>query len=295
MERSRGLDGGTLKLIAAALMLTDHVGSILLPEVLALRCIGRLAFPLFAFFIAEGYARTRNFWKYLLRMAVFAVIAEVPFDLTGGSVWDPDRQNVLLTFCIALLALRGLDRAAAMGRRRAVFGRGGGAGGGLCRGAAAAGGLRRLGRSDRGAVLSVQGREIREAVAARGHGGAERRVHRQHEGGGIWRGGAHTGCWRWLALPLIWTYNGEAGVNRPVALGVLCVLSGASAGAGGHTSLDIRRTVMAKNKEEKTNVMRTLEQKKIAYTAKTYPHGEGDPIDGVSVAKGRGAGCGNGI
>ena len=42
---------------------------------------------------------------------------------------------------------------------------------------------------------------------------------------------------------------------------------------------------MAKNKEEKTNVMRTLEQKKIAYTAKTYPHGEGDAIDGVSVAK----------
>lgn len=109
MERSRGLDGGALKLIAAALMLTDHVGSILLPEVLALRCIGRLAFPLFAFFIAEGYARTRDFWKYLLRMAAFAVIAEVPFDLTGGSVWDPDRQNVLLTFCIALLALRGLD------------------------------------------------------------------------------------------------------------------------------------------------------------------------------------------
>lgn len=42
---------------------------------------------------------------------------------------------------------------------------------------------------------------------------------------------------------------------------------------------------MAKNKEEKTNVMRTLEQKKIAYTAKTYPHGEGGPIDGVSVAR----------
>lgn len=42
---------------------------------------------------------------------------------------------------------------------------------------------------------------------------------------------------------------------------------------------------MAKNKEEKTNVMRTLEQKKIAYMAKTYPHGEGDAIDGVSVAR----------
>ena len=42
---------------------------------------------------------------------------------------------------------------------------------------------------------------------------------------------------------------------------------------------------MAKNKEEKTNVMRTLEQQKIAYPAKSYPHGEGDPIDGVSVAR----------
>ena len=42
---------------------------------------------------------------------------------------------------------------------------------------------------------------------------------------------------------------------------------------------------MAKNKEKKTNVMRTLEQKKVSYTAKTYPHGEGDAIDGVSVAK----------
>ena len=42
---------------------------------------------------------------------------------------------------------------------------------------------------------------------------------------------------------------------------------------------------MARNKEEKTNVMRTLEQKKIGYIAKTYPHGDGDPIDGVSVAR----------
>lgn len=109
MERSRGLDGGTLKLLAAGFMLIDHVGSILLPQVLLLRCIGRLAFPMFAFFIAEGYVRTRNFWKYLWRMAVFAAIAEVPFDLTGGSAWDPDRQNVLVTFCIALLMLRGLD------------------------------------------------------------------------------------------------------------------------------------------------------------------------------------------
>ena len=42
---------------------------------------------------------------------------------------------------------------------------------------------------------------------------------------------------------------------------------------------------MAKHKEEKTNVMRTLEQKKISYTAYTYPHEEGVPVDGATVAR----------
>ena len=81
MERSRGLDGGALKGIAAALMLTDHVGAILLPEVLALRCVGRLAFPIFAFFIAEGYAHTRNFGRYIRRLAILAVLSELPSNL----------------------------------------------------------------------------------------------------------------------------------------------------------------------------------------------------------------------
>lgn len=119
MERSRGLDGGTLKGIAAALMLTDHVGAILLPEVLALRCVGRLAFPIFAFFIAEGYAHTWNFGRYIRRLAILAVVSEIPFNLENGAVFDPARQNVLFTFCLALLTLRGLE---ALGRERG-FGR----------------------------------------------------------------------------------------------------------------------------------------------------------------------------
>ena len=45
---------------------------------------------------------------------------------------------------------------------------------------------------------------------------------------------------------------------------------------------------MAKNKEEKTNVMRVLEQKKIAYTPHSYPHEEGAAVDGVTVAKSMG-------
>ena len=45
---------------------------------------------------------------------------------------------------------------------------------------------------------------------------------------------------------------------------------------------------MAKNKEEKTNVMRVLEQKKIAYSAHTYPHEEGVAVDGITVAQSMG-------
>lgn len=124
MERSRGLDGGALKGIAAALMLTDHVGAILLPEVLALRCVGRLAFPIFAFFIAEGYAHTRDFGRYFRRLAILAVMSEIPFNLENGAVFDLTRQNVLFTFCLALLTLRGLE---ALGRERG-FGRWAGCG-----------------------------------------------------------------------------------------------------------------------------------------------------------------------
>ncbi len=109
MEQSKGLDGGTLKLIAAALMLADHVGAILLPETVILRCIGRLAFPIFAFFVAEGYTHTRSFGRYLLRMAIWAAVSEIPFNLENGAVFDLTRQNVLWTFCLALLTLRGLE------------------------------------------------------------------------------------------------------------------------------------------------------------------------------------------
>ena len=41
---------------------------------------------------------------------------------------------------------------------------------------------------------------------------------------------------------------------------------------------------MAKQKDEKTNVMRILDQKEIPYTPHTYPHEEGEAVDGVTVA-----------
>ena len=210
MERSRGLDGGVLKGIAAALMLTDHVGAILLPEVLALRCVGRLAFPIFAFFIAEGYAHTRDFGRYFRRLAILAVVSEIPFNLENGAVFDPTRQNVLFTFCLALLTLRGLE---ALGRERG-FGRWAGCGLVLAAGFAA-GELLRTDYGGWGVVtvallyLCRDGKYAKlwlllamAAVNGLGMGSLTMPV---------FGGEMPIQIFAVAALPVIWLYNGQAG------------------------------------------------------------------------------------
>lgn len=210
MERSRGLDGGVLKGIAAALMLTDHVGAILLPEVPVLRCVGRLAFPIFAFFIAEGYAHTRDFGRYFRRLAILAVVSEIPFNLENGSVFDLTRQNVLFTFCLALLTLRGLE---ALGRERG-FGRWAGCGLVLAAGFAA-GELLRTDYGGWGVVtvallyLCRDGRYAKlwlllamAAVNGLGMGSLTMPV---------FGGEMPIQIFAVAALPMIWLYNGQAG------------------------------------------------------------------------------------
>ena len=95
----------TLQIIAMATMLIDHIGAFLLGNLFVMRLIGRLAFPIFAFFIAEGCEKTRHFLRYIGRVALFAVLSEIPFDLAHGTWWDTDNQNVLWTFLLAMLCI----------------------------------------------------------------------------------------------------------------------------------------------------------------------------------------------
>ena len=99
------MTGIVLKYIAMASMLIDHIGATFFPEMIWLRCIGRLAFPIFAFFVAEGCEKTHDIKRYALRMVIFAVLSEFPFDLRQGVLWNPDSQNVLWTFLVAILAI----------------------------------------------------------------------------------------------------------------------------------------------------------------------------------------------
>ena len=112
-KRTSGLNARALQWIALLLMLIDHAGRIIAKPIdpawyEIMTSIGRLAFPIFAFQIAEGCIHTSNFKKYALRLAVFAIIAEIPFNMmeTGLYPLNWKHQNVLFTLLVGLLVLR---------------------------------------------------------------------------------------------------------------------------------------------------------------------------------------------
>lgn len=119
--RRFGISSSTLKIIAMVAMVIDHAAvALIMPYMEAVygynesfvfaddicRYIGRLAFPIFCFLLVQGYLHTRNVRKYATRLAVFAVLSEVPFDLAGSGKWvDFGAQNVLWTLLLGLLTI----------------------------------------------------------------------------------------------------------------------------------------------------------------------------------------------
>lgn len=97
----------SLHILAMFFMLCDHLWATVIPGSNWLTCIGRIAFPIFAFLIVEGYTHTRNLKKYVMRLLLCAALSEIPFDLVmGGRAFYPFHQNVLWTFLIALGLIR---------------------------------------------------------------------------------------------------------------------------------------------------------------------------------------------
>lgn len=103
VKKKIGISSATLHVIAMLLMLCDHAWGTILGQYIFLNDIGRIAYPIFAFMIVEGFFHTSNLKKYLLRLFIFALISELPFNLmTNGVIIYPYHQNVMWTFIIAL-------------------------------------------------------------------------------------------------------------------------------------------------------------------------------------------------
>lgn len=98
-----------LKLIACVTMLLDHIGAAVYHST-ALRIIGRVSFPIYCFLLAEGIRRTRSPQKYLLRLTMGALLAEIPFDLLFYGKLTLEAQNVMLTLFLGAAMLLAVQR-----------------------------------------------------------------------------------------------------------------------------------------------------------------------------------------
>lgn len=105
-KENSGMTTFLMKWIAVLTMITDHVGRMFFPDIHIFNIIGRIAFPLFAFLLVEGFVHTGNLKKYMLRMLIFACISEIPYDLAMQETWlEFSRQNTIWTLTLGLLML----------------------------------------------------------------------------------------------------------------------------------------------------------------------------------------------
>jgi hypothetical protein len=127
--REKYVSGSTLKIIAVISMLIDHVGAGILGRVIMagglgydyaalvkvyrlMRGVGRIAFPIYCFLLVEGFMHTRDVKKYAMRLAIFSIISEIPFDLAFWSRLSyPGHQNVFFTLFLGLCAMSGMEYA----------------------------------------------------------------------------------------------------------------------------------------------------------------------------------------
>lgn len=100
-----GLTNNQLKIVAMVSMLLDHVGLLFFPGVSIFRILGRIAFPIFAYMIAEGCRYTKNRWKYLGMIAGMGIVFQIVYFVAMQSLY----QGILVTFSLAIITIYSID------------------------------------------------------------------------------------------------------------------------------------------------------------------------------------------
>ncbi len=102
-----GVSSNALKILGAIFMLLDHVGYMLFPNLSYLRVIGRLAFPIFAYMIAEGCRYTKNKLRYFLTIFILGFLCQLVYFLYDGQLY----MSILITFSLSILLIYSLQFA----------------------------------------------------------------------------------------------------------------------------------------------------------------------------------------
>lgn len=103
------LTSSTIYLIAAFAMLLDHAKHIGLLESITFNMIGRIAYPIFAYFIVVGISKTHNIERYIIRLSVAAILAEIPFNvMCTGQLFSLNYQNTIFELLIGTIGVKAI-------------------------------------------------------------------------------------------------------------------------------------------------------------------------------------------
>ena len=132
-NKLKKINGAQLKYIAFASMFIDHFNKAIITPFLTgtgplnvitriFDILGRIAFPIFAFMIVEGFFKTKSRWKYLRNLLVFATISEIPYDMFQSAVFINTRsQNILWGLALGLFTIMIIDKLKEKIKKRPVW------------------------------------------------------------------------------------------------------------------------------------------------------------------------------
>ncbi|MEK8130087.1 TraX family protein [Paenibacillus filicis] len=92
--------------LAMITMTIDHIGYVFFPDDPLWRIVGRVAFPVYAYLLVEGYKHTRNVGRYMLRLLLLFAVSQLPY----MALFQTQELNVIGTLFLSVVVLWALDQ-----------------------------------------------------------------------------------------------------------------------------------------------------------------------------------------